>query len=47
MKLVQTHRSHGNERKIRDHVPEIWYAEQRAFIGKAVIALILQDRWQQ
>ena len=41
IELPQTRSSYRNERKTRDHVPEIWYAEQCAFIGKAVIILVL------
>ena len=47
MKSSQPHRSHSNERKIRDDVPEVRHAEQQALVGKVVIALILRDRRQK
>jgi hypothetical protein len=47
MKLPQSYGSHCNERKIGHDIPEVRHAQQRALVGKVVVALVLRDRRQQ
>jgi len=46
-KPSQPCRADSNKGKIRDDVPEVRYAEDRALVGELVIALVLRDRRQQ
>jgi hypothetical protein len=45
--LPQPYGTDADEGNVRDHVPEIGYAEERALIGEIVITLILNNRRQQ
>ena len=47
MELPQAHGSHYEQGKVGDDVPEVRHAEESAFIGKAMVTLILMDRRQQ
>jgi hypothetical protein len=45
--VARTGRSDGDERQVRNHVPKIGNAEQRALVREVMIGLILRDGRQQ